>query len=340
MNSRKDSFHDQHGSSPIPDPKTAVAETVSRNGNWNEGPEGMIKKNLMMGNLQYAAEVALKCGRAAEALLIAEQGGEELHEDIKQMYFQMQKDPFVKVVIQGVCDDDLSALTKIESLAPQVLSQGPPSPVNWRESLAYLYAYKEKAERNAMIKELGDNLLKLREVSAAIVCYILSQSVREVLDLWKRRALRSVADKEATREQCLFDLLQKFVLFKLALEASGSRAGLEANEDFNTVLAEVGRYMTSSEEAATMFMRFLLLPGQPSREVASLKDRVFQAHEYAMQGRAPRPPLPYQVERVRVTALPQSNQQQHRRGGLPQQHERYDANQGHQHQPLQRNHGN
>ena len=47
----------------------------------------MIKKNLMMGNLPYAAEVALKCGRPAEALLIAEQGGPELFEAIKQAYF-------------------------------------------------------------------------------------------------------------------------------------------------------------------------------------------------------------------------------------------------------------
>jgi hypothetical protein len=32
----------------------------------------MIKKSLMIGNLEYAAELALKCGRTAEALLIAE----------------------------------------------------------------------------------------------------------------------------------------------------------------------------------------------------------------------------------------------------------------------------
>jgi hypothetical protein len=32
----------------------------------------MIKNNLMLGNLQYAAEVALKSGRTTEALLIAE----------------------------------------------------------------------------------------------------------------------------------------------------------------------------------------------------------------------------------------------------------------------------
>ena len=144
----------------------------------------------------------------------------------------------------------------------------------------------------------------MREISAAIVCYILSQSVYDVLDLWKRRALHAMANKEITREQCLFDLLQKFVLFRLALESCGSRSGLEANEDFNIVLAEVGRYMTSSEDAATMFMKFFLQSTQPNQEVASLKDRIYQAHEFAMQGRAPRPPLPYQIERVNPIQIP------------------------------------
>ena len=54
------------------DPKTAVTEAVSKNGDWNKGQESMIKNNLMLGNLQYAAEVALKSGRTTEALLIAE----------------------------------------------------------------------------------------------------------------------------------------------------------------------------------------------------------------------------------------------------------------------------
>jgi len=52
-----------------------IQETVSRNINWDEGAEGIIKQNLLVGELEYAAEVALKCGRTAEALLIAEAGG-------------------------------------------------------------------------------------------------------------------------------------------------------------------------------------------------------------------------------------------------------------------------
>lgn len=40
-----------------------------------------------MGNLQIAAEVALKCGRVAEAFLIASAGDDSLLESIKQEYF-------------------------------------------------------------------------------------------------------------------------------------------------------------------------------------------------------------------------------------------------------------
>jgi hypothetical protein len=53
-----------------------ITETVSRNANWDESIEGVIKRNLLVGNIEYAAEVALKAGRFTEALLIAEVGGE------------------------------------------------------------------------------------------------------------------------------------------------------------------------------------------------------------------------------------------------------------------------
>ena len=57
-----------------------VQETISRNINWDEGTEGIIKHSLLIGELEYAAQVALRCGRSAEALLIAEAGGKELFE--------------------------------------------------------------------------------------------------------------------------------------------------------------------------------------------------------------------------------------------------------------------
>ena len=37
-----------------------IKETVSRNSNWDEGAEGIIKRNLLIGNVEGAAECALK----------------------------------------------------------------------------------------------------------------------------------------------------------------------------------------------------------------------------------------------------------------------------------------
>lgn len=77
-------------------------ETISRNVNWDEGAEGIIKRNLLLGNLEYAAEVALKCGRTAEALLIAEAGGENLLAKIKEEYFLNQKDSYIKIFLKSI----------------------------------------------------------------------------------------------------------------------------------------------------------------------------------------------------------------------------------------------
>ena len=87
---------------PHHDPSTVVLETVAQNSNWNEGHEKLIKENLLIGNLQYAAEIALKCGRATTAFLIAERGGPDLFNDIKQRYFELQKDPFINSVVQAI----------------------------------------------------------------------------------------------------------------------------------------------------------------------------------------------------------------------------------------------
>jgi protein transport protein SEC31 len=41
-----------------------MIERISRNINWNEGVEKMIKENILIGNLEGAVECCLKCGRS------------------------------------------------------------------------------------------------------------------------------------------------------------------------------------------------------------------------------------------------------------------------------------
>lgn len=83
-----------------------MTETISKNTNWDEGVEGIIKRNLLIGNLEYAAEVALKCGRTTEALLIAEAGGATLHDRIKEEIFSSSKDSYIKLFLKSIVQDD------------------------------------------------------------------------------------------------------------------------------------------------------------------------------------------------------------------------------------------
>ena len=170
-----------------------IQETISRNANWNEGHEALIKKNLLIGNLQYAAEVALKCGRSTLALLIAERGDEELFQDIKKRYFETEKDPFITQVVQGISQYNLESFTDAENLR-QNAAAGDKSATNWKENLAYLYNYHTGSvqQRNETIKEMGDVLVEQRDISAALVCYILSMNVKEVLEIWRKRAIHVV----------------------------------------------------------------------------------------------------------------------------------------------------
>jgi hypothetical protein len=134
-----------------------LTETVSKNVNWDEGAEGIIKRNLLVGNLEYAAEVALKCGRTTEAMLIAEAGGEKLLERIKEEYFMNCKDSYVKLFLRSIVQEEFKEI--ISNQALQFKGS------NWKESLAYLLSYVEGNEQKELLGELGEELLKKKDVN-------------------------------------------------------------------------------------------------------------------------------------------------------------------------------
>lgn len=74
----------------------------------------MIKKNLMVGNLQYAAECALKCGRSAEALLIAQMGGPQMLKDIQSRFFDNQQDSFLSTILKPLFHKNFAELVTPE----------------------------------------------------------------------------------------------------------------------------------------------------------------------------------------------------------------------------------
>lgn len=133
-----------------------VQETISRNVNWDEGSERLVKQSLLVGELENAARVALKSGRATEALLIAEAGGQDLYEKIKSEYFQLHRDPFVKDVIKSISEKDFEPIINLvtqPNFNPESVQC-----CNWKEALAYIISYQreDEAKLREVSKKLGD----------------------------------------------------------------------------------------------------------------------------------------------------------------------------------------
>lgn len=180
-----------------------VQETVSRNINWDEGTEGIIKQNLLHGEIEYAAQVALKCGRSTEALLIAEAGGPDLFAQIKEEYFKSHKDQFVREIIQAISTDDFTSV--IESVTQSNINKQPVC--SWKEILAYVIAYEDEDKLRSVAKDLGDKLLKQnKDINSAIICYIISKELSIVTDLWKKRALYQIRKLGLEKNEALFHL--------------------------------------------------------------------------------------------------------------------------------------
>ena len=73
---------------------------------------------------------------------------------------------------------------------------------------------------------------------------------------------------------------------KLALESARNKGvHIETDENFNQIMYEVGNYMTSDENAAIMYIKYLRLSNNTTIEVSALNDRIYKAHENAMYGR-------------------------------------------------------
>ena len=57
--------------------------------------------------------------------------------------------------------------------------------MTWQEKLMYIYTYVRKEdEPEELIFDLAKNLLDKKDIGAAIICFILSHAVVDVLELW------------------------------------------------------------------------------------------------------------------------------------------------------------
>jgi len=244
---------------------TFASETISRNTNWDEGTEGIIKRNLLIGNLENAADCALKCGRVAEAFLIAEAGGKELYNRVKMEYLANAKDSYVKLVLNSIVNKDLPELISERALTGKI--------TNWKESLAYVLSFGTRREREELAKALGEELLtKKKDINSAIICYMMAFDLGTVIDLWKKRALFLIKNKGQDRNECLFQLFEKIIIYKTVTKQT------DRLTDLDLVFADFAEYM-AHEDLKFLSMKYTELCNLKQQNIAMVRDRIYHSDD-------------------------------------------------------------
>lgn len=81
-------------------------DMVPRNFDWDMGKERLIKQNILIGNYEGAIDAALKCGRTAEALIIAYSVDQNLFNNTLKTFFTETTDNFITDVLKQIAYKD------------------------------------------------------------------------------------------------------------------------------------------------------------------------------------------------------------------------------------------
>lgn len=155
------------------DDEYITQENVTKNNNWNAGIEKIIKSNILIGNIEGAVDSALKCGRVAEALLLAYAKGGDFFKSTIKSYVTSCNDPFVKNVIRYLVEDQIEDLVMNYSLE------------DWKECVALCNSLSQKNANTfkKYMDQLATRFIQERDDhNTALLCYILSKNFLRILE--------------------------------------------------------------------------------------------------------------------------------------------------------------
>lgn len=178
-------------------------EQVSKNTNWDAGVEKLIKDNLIIGNYEGAIDCALKCGRSAEALLLAYSQGSETFEFTMNTFLTAQTDYFLKNVLKNI------VLKKPEDIAKNY------ELTTWKECAAIvLSSKKDMKECEKIIQLLGDRFLQEKKDEAnALLCFIAGKNTDKCINIY-RNQLKTLNPKSALYHQRLVFFIKSALILE------------------------------------------------------------------------------------------------------------------------------
>eukprot|EP00775_Hariotina_reticulata_P008692 gene8692-8873_t len=263
----------------------ALSEPPTPMADPNHVPEGAeredeIQKAIFVGNYEGAVDTCLKTGRLADALLIANIGGNELFKKTMHRYMRRNPRPYM-AVISAMVDGDYMSLVKTRPVG------------QWRETLAVLATYTGADQWASLCDALASRLAQTGMQHAASLCYICAGNVDQAVSYWSKAVRASGGSVEALQA-----VIEKSVVLGLATNTSaGSNSLADLVTTYANALATQGRMGAA--------LRYLeMVPGEASTSVAVLKDRIYRSGASSVPSDIAAPPFPFQLEDIKASGLP------------------------------------
>ena len=264
----------------IEQPNT-ITENKVRNINWNVGNERLVKKSLLIGDLESAVELLFKNERYSEALLVASMQP-ELFEKAKDNYFKNNNDLFVKSFFPAIINRNFELLFEYNLR-------------DWKEYLLYAKTYLNTNDFKEFAEKLGDKLSSNPDIYPALTSYVLSGKIDKLLDLLCLNYQKEL-DKEIDKKDLLQNTYQYIILsYKVLFGNTNSFTNLNANKVLYEYCLLLIREGLNVEAAKCLNS----IRGNNNPQIEELYDRLYNNCEEELGKTFSKPNNPYNVIIIR-----------------------------------------
>ncbi|KAE8591061.1 hypothetical protein XENTR_v10018300 [Xenopus tropicalis] len=224
----------------------------------NSDTDGLISQALLLGNFEAAVDLCLKDGRFADAIILANAGGEDLLRETQQWYFSQQKNKITTLLSSVVQHKwrDIVLRCNLQS---------------WKEALALLLTYSKPEEYAELCDILGNRLETEGEgklSSQACLCYISSGNVERLVECW-------VKSHDITNPLALQDIMEKAMVLRKSIEIL---RGAELPSQGPVMAEKVAEYANLLASQGNLAAAMSILPiDSHETAVCQLRNRLLNA---------------------------------------------------------------
>ncbi|CZS98611.1 related to SEC31 protein [Rhynchosporium agropyri] len=232
--------------------------------------EKQITKALILGQFEKAMTICLKEDKIADALIIANCGGQELLEKAQAAYLSRKSGgPNYLRLLTSVIGKNLWDVVYNADLS------------NWKETMATLCTYADPNEFPDLCEALGDRIMESGSSKDASFCYLVGSKLEKVITIWitelQEAEKAGIADPSgdssfSVHARTLQNFIEKVTVFRDVTKFEDSEQNMTSDWKLAPLYEKYTEYadIIASHGHLSIAERYLaLLPIQyPAAEVA------------------------------------------------------------------------